>query len=383
MWRIPVSLIAGGTETIVTIIEDTLIGNLWTFMGSPSGPQTVILTVDGADVGDVQITADWAGGSTFEIICINNGRLLGLGGDGGDGGDDFGASGSAGLAGGTGGHALTSDGFTVNLDIDDGFMFGAGGGGGGGGYSSTNNSPGGGGGGGQGFSVTTGGAAGSPTGTPIANPGQDGGQTGAGNGGAGGDVGNNDGGAAGTWGYGGTLGGHVAIRAGQGGSAGAAYFGSGTLVHSGAKNESQLVSEGRILGDIGFYISLPNAIINFAIDAGSKTGGFLFVNDSIGTLRKVNSISGNVNYTDWWAVGTVTPADFEVRDVVGTRTGTWTNDPTGAEGDWRTLDTASLQWDLVATGIDTVSQAFEIRRTSDSGGIVASGYLSVELSDFS
>lgn len=160
-FRIPQALIAGGGSTRLTITSDTLIGNLHTFFGSPPGPRDVVLTVDGADVGDVRITLDWAPGSTFEIVCINDGRVLGLGGDGGAGGSDFGSTGDPGEHGADGGAAIASA-YNVSIDVDDGYLLGGGGGGGGGAYADNgaDGDSGGGGGGGQGFSPTDGGDAG-------------------------------------------------------------------------------------------------------------------------------------------------------------------------------------------------------------------------------
>ena len=97
MFSSPLSLIAGGQLIERTISTDTLIGNLWTFLGSLEGVRDVTLIIDNADAGDIQVTLDWTAGSTFTIICINGGRILGLGGAGGRGGDDFGATGEAGL----------------------------------------------------------------------------------------------------------------------------------------------------------------------------------------------------------------------------------------------------------------------------------------------
>lgn len=132
MWRNPL-IIAGGGAVTLTITSDTLIGNLHTFLGSPTGQQAINILIDGADVGDVQITTDFAAGSTFTFQCINGGRILGLGGDGGKGANRPVASNTynSGNKGSPGGHAIDSQ-YDVNIDIDDGYLFGGGGGGGGG-----------------------------------------------------------------------------------------------------------------------------------------------------------------------------------------------------------------------------------------------------------
>ena len=154
MWRIPAPLMAGGASLNLTISVDTFCGNLWEFMGSPTGPQSVVITVDGADFGRVEITADWWGGSTFSFVCINGGRIVGEGGRGGTGALSLGGQGTGGGMGTAGGDALACDGFIVNVDVDDGFLCGGGGGGGGGSYTNFDTSfgeAGGGGGGGAGF----------------------------------------------------------------------------------------------------------------------------------------------------------------------------------------------------------------------------------------
>jgi hypothetical protein len=395
VWRIPPPLFAGSGVINQVFTSDTLIGDLYTFLGSPSGPQEVTLTVDGADIGDVRITGSFAGGSTFDIICINGGRVVGLGGEGGDGGNDNGATGTSGSFGSNGGHALSITGFTVNLDIDDGFLLGGGGGGGGGGYSSTNNSPGGGGGGGQGFGTgISGGAAGTPTGTPVANPGGDGSKSGPGTGGNGGDTTapGNAGGNGGSWGYGGAIGEFPTTApsnfGGAGGSAGSAMVGSGTLVFSGTKSQTTLEAENRIIGEIGGYINIPGFLSNgVGGDNNSKTCGFDFQNDTGGTLTLIRSggtpPSSNTNRTDSWEIGNLNNADYELAALSGMRDGTW-DASAAADGTWTVLTTADLIWSITTTGNDAVTQMFAIRRAGDtSGNYLATGKLSVSLSDLS
>ncbi len=380
MWRTPLSLIAGSADVNVTITSDTLIGNLWTYLGSPSGPQTVTVTVDNADIGDVQVTADWAGGSTFQFNAINGGRILGLGGDGGAGGDDNGATGTSGSHGGDGGAALSGNGFVLNIDIDGGFLLGGAGGGGGGSYDDLGASgdPGGGGGGGQGFSVTSGGAAGMPTGIPVASDGVDGGQGGPGAGGSGG--GTNAGATGGGWGEGGISGVSTALSltGGIGGRAGSAYLSTNgsTLVFNGAKSEATLITELRLIGESGAGFALMKSKNNNTAGgtAATSTGGFTFQIN--GDLLYIDSLNGDVTSTLYWFGGTGAPttATYEVRSVSGTEYGndSWT--ATGAAaGTWVDLDSPRT-WSITNTGQREVQQQFEIRRVG-SGGILESGIL--------
>lgn len=384
MWRIPVSLIAGAADFSVAITSDTLIGNLWTFFGSPAGPQTVVVIVDGANVGNVQVTADWTAGSTFQFICINGGRILGLGGKGGNGGDDNGAFGTSGYQGGDGGHALSSNGFTINIDIDDGYLMGGGGGGGGGSYDDTGagGDAGGGGGGAAGFSVTTGGAGGSSIGLPPALPGSAGGPTGAGVGGVGGGSGIGIGGDGGAFGLGGYTGyadtTTSAYFGGTGGRAGNAFFptNGATIVHTGVKLEATLVSEGRLVGQLTTgWVELANIIYNNGgFGGGSQTVGWTFSN--VGLLTFNSSATADTPYSNNWFGGpfsaTAIGADFDVRTVVGHTSGTPWTVSAAAEGTFINLTTTRV-WSLTGTSVENQS-LYEIRSVG-STGILASGYL--------
>jgi hypothetical protein len=379
MWRIPLSLIAGDTGTIVEINSDTLIGNLWTYLGSPTGPQVVQITVDGADVGDVQITADWSGGSTFDFICVNGGRIVGLGGNGGDGGDDFGASGSHGSAGDDAGHALTSDGFTVNVDIDDGFLLGGGGGGGGASYDDTGagGDAGGGGGGGSGFSVTDGGLKGTNIGVPAATDGGDGGPSGPGTGGIGGGTGLLTAGDGGNWGSGGQPGDSdtTTYRGGAGGTAGSAFFptNGASIVYSGAKSEATLITENRLIGQTGAgFAHLAASISNGTLSSGlTEQYGWSFFEN--GTLQFDDSTKADTSYTAYWydGSGVSTGADYEVRTVIIFGAG-WSTAAAGT-GVWTDIS-VTRTWEISDTGPDQNQTLFELR-LAGSSDILASGWL--------
>jgi hypothetical protein len=385
MWRIPAPLIAGGSETIASITLDTYIGNLWVYLGSPVGPREVVLVVDGADAGDIQITADWTAGSTFQINCINGGRVVGLGGNGGDGGNDNGATGTPGSAGGSGGPALSSNGFTVNIDIDDGYLLGGGGGGGGAAYDDTGagGDAGGGGGGGAGFAVTTGGSAGVNIGSPPGTDGTDGGPTGAGVGGAGAGSGLNIGGNGGEFGLGGYTGdADTSISAyygGHGGRAGSAFLptNSATIVYNGVKTEATLISEMRLLGQTTEgYAQLEQIIYNNGgFGGGVQTVGWTF--SSVGLLTFNSSATPDTNYSNNWYGGpfgaVATGADFEVRTVSGHFFGTAWSVEAAAIDTWIALGSDRV-WSITGSGTTDTRSLYEIRSVGSSG-ILASGYL--------
>jgi hypothetical protein len=384
MWNIPVSLIAGGSDSQITITDDTLIGNLWTFMGSLSGPQTVIVTVDGADAGDIQVTADWAGGTTFQFVVINGGRIVGLGGNGGNGGSDFGSITERGDHGGDAGSALSSNGFEINVDIDDGFLLGGGAGGGGGaGFDAgTQTDAGGGGGGGQGFSVTNGGLAGVNIGVPAGTDGGDGGPGGPGAGGAGaGTIGPGGvGGSGGPWGSGGISGESTtsaALFGGNGGRGGSAFLptNGATIVYSGAKNEATLKTESRLIGlttagypRLGTYVNSTGGAT-----AGSSNVGYRF--ESGGDLVLIDSFGGNTTLTNTWFDGTGTPVTtaFEIRESPDKQF----NDPystaPAAVGTWVAL-TSDRTYTYNDVGPSTALSHIEIRETG-SANIYESGYI--------
>ena len=389
----------GGGVVSFEITDDTYIGDLWVYLGSPSEPVQVTLTADNADVAEIIIPTDFAAGSTFDFIAINNGRFIGTGGDGGDGGDDNGAQGTQGNGGNSGGNAISSDTFAVNIDIDDGFLLGGGGGGGGGSFDDlgASGTPGGGGGGGQGWGDASGGAAGSPTGSPLAVAGTAGSQTAAGGGGNGGTVLTNDGGDGGEYGYGGTYGLFANPSAGQtssagnggyGGRAGAAFFpvNLATPTFNGAKSEATLRSESRLKGEIDGVVNLSDIVeVADIITTGSETVGFDFLADSGGTLRRVNSQQGNTDLTGSWYSGkSITASDYEIRTVIGTSAGAWDTTPGGwVEGTWQAIS-VSRNWEIADT--DTGGRAaavFQIRRAGDTGGgdegTMASGFLNARI----
>jgi hypothetical protein len=384
MWRIPISLIGGSGVFDVEPEIDTYIGDLWVFLGSPSEPVDVVVRANNVDLAEIIIPADFAAGSTFQFTATNNGRFIGTGGAGGAGGDDNGNQGTKGGGGGSGGHAIQSDTFAVNIDIDDGFLLGGGGGGGGGSFNDTglDGTPGGGGGGGIGWGDAAGGAAGSPTGSPIATAGTAGTQTSAGGGGAGGTSGTNNGGSGSGYGYGGTygqfanpstgiIGGSGAGNGGSGGRAGAAFFPENLAppTFNGAKSEATLRAELRLKGETDGVLNLFD-ITSFAVivSSGTDTVGYGFLADSGGTLQRINTESGNQNLTNSWYEGnSITPGDYEVRTVVGTGGQVW--DLTGgADGTWVAISSL-LTWSVSATDVrDSASSLFQIRRAGDTGG---------------
>ena len=153
------------------------------------------------------------------------------------------------FAGGAGSPAITlpGTGITVNIDVDDGFIWGGGGGGGGGAavYGVGPCLQGGGGGGAQGWDVNSGGTAFAP-----AVAGGSGNSAGEGSGGAGESTAG-DGGDGGSWGTAGDNG--TGTGPGLGGIGGRAIIVpvADTLSLSGAKNQATLEGEGRLLGRNG------------------------------------------------------------------------------------------------------------------------------------
>jgi len=383
MWRIPVSLIAGGSDSEILIESNQLIGNLWLFMGSLSGPQDVIVTVDGVDIGDVQVTADWAGGSTFQFVVINGGRILGLGGDGGNGGSDFGANTEGGFDATDGGSAISSNGFEINVDIDDGFLHGGGAGGGGGaGFDAgSSTDAGGGGGGGQGFSATNGGDRGVNIGLPAATDGGDGGPGGSGVGGVG--AGSNPGGLGGNggpWGAGGHTGESFAafLEGGVGGRGGSAFLptNGATIVYNGVKNEATLITESRLIGLTTEGYPFMN---RFQQSSGGNSGastdvGFRF--ETNGNLTLIDDLGGNTTRTDTWFGGTGTPdtTAFEIRETPSQQFNNSYDTRPASVGTWVTLD-SSRTYEYNDVGPSSAFTHIEIRETG-SANIYESGYIS-------
>jgi len=229
-----VGLMGGGGTRSVTISSNQSKYNLRTAMGSPSGPQRIIVTINSG----VEITSDnaatpafdegsgWASGTVITII--NNGKIYGMGGAGGSSAT-FNYPGGpawtvvAGANGGAGGTALALR-VPTTVDNTAGEIFGGGGGGGGAEglylistelYAAT----GGGGGGGRGAATSAAGAAGTsnmpdvfPDQIKLGSNGNTGSSAGAGSAGSGGvfsggsDFGGT-GGAGGDWGTSGSNGG--------------------------------------------------------------------------------------------------------------------------------------------------------------------------------
>jgi hypothetical protein len=382
----PISLRGGGSVVNTTINSNVKVGNLWTFLGSPSGPRVIILTVDGADAECIQITTDWTAGSTFQLNVINGGRIVGSGGAGGKGGDDNGASGTGGLSGGTGGTALQAQGFNVDINIDDGFLFG--GGGGGGGSSSQDLGPsvnaGGGGGGGQGgLSGGAGGAAGGGGGASAGTAGSSG-APGVGGAGAGG--GPADGGNGQTWGVAGDMSYSDFIpgrRSGTGGQAGLAYRGivGNILTFNGSKSKATLITEGRIKGEVGpGYVNMPTFILQISATSGTPfTMSWAFLSD--GALRSFTSLTGASDHSSWWRqdeIATVN-GDYEVQAVIGEiSSDVWDNTP-GADGTWFALS-SSRTWSIFDSTFQTVTQLYRIR-DANTLDVLTQGWLQVEMED--
>ena len=388
MWLNRLSLQSTGSVNTFTCTEDIFVGNLHNFLGNPAGPQDVTFIVDGCDVGLFRITADWDGGSTFVIQCINGGRVLGLSGTGGVGGNDFEATGTAGQPGGQGQPALQSDGFTVDIDIDDGFLLGGGGGGGGGGWQRTAGfpillgNPGSGGGGGQGFLSVPGALPGTFNFLPAGNPGGGGGLNGPGAGGAG--AGANQfpaGGAGGGWGSGGRTGhsqdplnfnGGLSFNGGVGGRGGQAFrqINGATLNLIGAKSEATLRTEGRIRGETAFKQVALNATSLQVFDnsLGTVIVGWLW--DNNGNLTKVKFPGTGGPVAGFWSDAPLQVGfgdDYEVRissrpGLSTDREGTITTFP-ASDGTWVDLVNGK-QWSAVSggAGINAWGALFEVRR---------------------
>lgn len=384
MWRIPAPLIAGGGNFTETFTADEYIGNLYTYLGSPSSPTVVNWQIDGCDLGEIIIPNTFAPGSSFSFTCVNGGRILGEGGAGGVGGADFGTTGDTAGNGNSGTPAISSNGFNVSLNIDDGFLFGGGGGGGGGAYSAQTGygHPGGGGGGGQGWSGGSGGSAGAPSGVPSAANGGPGSRVGAGAGGSGAaiidDPVNNDGGAGGTWGLGGRTGiitdlldasGNFLYYGGLGGQAGAAFsgFNGGSLTLTGSSSETTLRSQGRILGQTSApYLLSP--FFHIVSVTSVQTGGIRFETD--GDLTKVKPTPET--QTAFWLNGSLAAvgSNYEARVTNLTlqpnaKDGTFSTSA-AADGTWISIS-AAREWNKAFAGADRVAALFDVRRNDHPG----------------
>ena len=394
MWRIPLSLIAGQQNSFIqTFSADEFIGNLYTYLGSPTGQVSVNWTIDGCDLGQIEIPNNFGVGSTFTFTCIKNGRILGVGGDGGDGGTDFGATGEGGTPGSNGGFALSSDGFAVNVNIDDGYLFGGGGGGGGGSYedTGTGGDAGGGGGGGQGYNGGTGGIAGNNIGLAPASNGANGTRNNAGAGGVQGGLSNpNSGGDGGVWGSGGQTGKTTDIRSltgigfyrgGVGGRAGHAFLpaNGGSITYSGAKSEATLRSEGRVKGLVSTFIpayngsGAQNESVNISV-AGLNNAGIIF--ELNGNLSKGNLSASPTLLTNRWLTATngTEAAKYEIRErnnqgniTTGQDVdGTWSTRVNVTPGTWSAL-TVDRQQSFALNNFNTSATLMEIRRNDVPG----------------
>ena len=216
-------------------VQATLAGGVWIYSATTATPA---LTIDGS----------WPGGVTL----INNGNIVGMGGNGGVGSGY--APGT--VPGGSGGGGGTAIACSVAVTIQNNSnVAGGGGGGGGGGYSGTSGQYGviyaaGGGGGGGRTGLTNssgGGGAGGINGIPssASSAGGAGTSGGAGGGGAAGTNPNPPsqggvGGAGGGWGAAGAVGGTAPLlpiaSSGAGGAAGFCATGSGNITWSATGN---------------------------------------------------------------------------------------------------------------------------------------------------
>ncbi len=264
-WATP-SAVAGSNVTVSGNQQNVY---PWLLLGSPGVAGTFNITIDTGvtlSSSDPVIAAldllGFPGGSTVNLI--NNGYILGRGGDGGHGvasgdvtdGTELALSREP-RAGSPGGLAIQGPGagVTFNVTNANGFIWGGGGGGGGGGISVDSSSfagAGGGGGGSGGSKGGTGGFAGNPgvanaVGTAGANgtPGPFGTPGVAGVGANSGTATGGNGGAGGDWGTAGTAGDSPTAHAGDiaggaAGAAGVAIANGGTAVNfisgSGAPN---------------------------------------------------------------------------------------------------------------------------------------------------
>lgn len=387
MWRIPAPLIAGGQGFAnATITADTYIGDLYAYLDSPVAPTDVTLTIDGADVGEIIISSAFASGSTFTFNCINAGRILGVGGNGGDGSDDLGSSGTVAGRGDDGTAAISSDGFPVTVNIDDGFLLGGGGGGGGGSYTdSVDGDAGGGGGGGQGFTGGVKGQGGASIGLPPAADGTNGSRGSFGTGGAPAGVdGEGSGGRGGAFGYGGLTGESTDLiigassvlvhNGGLGGRAGDAFqsINGAAITFSGAKSEATLRSEGRVLGDSDVVrLALPSTFVSVDTVSLSETIGITVSPNGQFTRTKP---SGDT--TSDWATATLVGFgnDYDIRIPSAspgseTLSGTFDVSP-GAVGTWFNLSVARTYSFTTASTRNTAA-LLEIRRADFPAGTPA------------
>ena len=381
----PISLRGGGSGISEVINSDTVIGNLWTFLGSPSGPREVIFIVDGADAQNILVTNDWHPSSTFQFNLINSGRIVGVGGDGGAGGDDNGATGTSGTNGGAGGTALSTQDFNLNIDLDDGFLFAGGGGGGGSSADDLGATTDAGGGGGGGQGSLTGGSGGAAGGGGGASAGTAGTKSAPGVGGAGAGGGPADGGNGGTWGVAGDIAYSDSVpnlRSGLGGQAGLAFASAtgNTLTYTGSKSKATLITEGRIKGQIGpGYVNMPIFVLPlFQTDPAPFTMSWSFLTN--GTLQGFDSIGGTSDFTEYWRQdesGGTPGNDYEVQGMSAHISfDVWDATP-GAPDTWFAL-TSFKAWSITDSTFQTVTQLFQIR-DAVTLDVVSMGWLQVEM----
>lgn len=133
----------GGKRTIyLTVSSSQADYDLFVEAGSPVDPVSVVITVEAATVlygsttGLEGFKTGTAWAAQTELKLINNGNILGMGGDGGDGASQIysgqGDCGSTtpGTDGGNGGDAITLA-WDITIDNTNGNIWGGGGGGGG------------------------------------------------------------------------------------------------------------------------------------------------------------------------------------------------------------------------------------------------------------
>jgi len=287
MFSTTIACMGQGDLAVVITTEQTDL-NLHSFFGSPAAPGVVSVIVIGCDIRSLVI-GPWAAGSIINMELRAGARILGRGGVGGFGGPvnthtsggskkNISAIGQPGFAGQTALDATMTS-AVLNLNPDDGFIWGGGGGGGGGGSAGRitggqgTRRGGGGGGGGQGWNNAAGGIGGDVAqGSGMIDPDGSAGTAGsivlAGVGGESGypdippDATDATGGDAGSWGEVGAAGetgsGNTGIGfawsnfqpGSAGGAAGKAIDSVGTVNFVGAKNEATLVAEFRLFGAV-------------------------------------------------------------------------------------------------------------------------------------
>lgn len=155
-----------GLEQVVTISTTQANLNAYTAFGSPSGSGTYRLIINSgvriyatSTATAALVAGSFPAGST--LIIVNNGDIIGKGGNGGNGGTI-----STGSPGSAGGDAISlSTGYTVQIDNTNGNVWAGGGGGGGGGIGGGGRGGGGGGGKSSDDSTSSGGSFGATSAT--------------------------------------------------------------------------------------------------------------------------------------------------------------------------------------------------------------------------